>query len=464
MIVKDRKHAVDCLCEVCKALTHAYDMAEMVDNTATMKRFLEWVDKERRKSLYAGDQKLGTTDHDGPITIKDGKTVEGLIEALYEYLEVAIRYNLRASRPEIKHHETEWEPFHDRHASVLREVLAGRFIYVGKDGEKLPLKFSLTKWGDIFNFALYRSEVDPFREWLEGLPTWDGEPRLDTWLSEVFVIKERLPLAKWAGRYMLLGAIARTFGPGTTMQEIPVLLGPPGVGKSTCLRFLLPPDRNEWFSDDLTLAMDSKTKAEALQGRVIVEVGEMGGATTADLGSIQRFLSRTDDGSVRLAYRRDPELMPRRCVIIGTGDKEMVLPNAKNLRRFVPINIIDGDPGKVREYLEWDRRQLWAEAMVLYRQGVEARLPDELKPMQAEATARARSRDTAIEEAVEEWTQNHDGFTLTELGVGVHLIYANGAPLGGREQHRLGSALEGLGFSKRQASKNGQRATRWYKD
>ena len=151
--------------------------------------------------------------------------------------------------------------------------------------------------------------------------------------------------------------------------------GPPGLGKSTCLRALLPPARDEWFTDSLNLSADLKVQVEALQGRVIVEAAELTGITRADTEQMKAFLSRTDDGGVRRAYRRDPEPSPRRCVIVGTADREQPLPNDANLRRFVPISLDNaGNPTMatdVRAMVSAERELLWAEALAMYRDGVE---------------------------------------------------------------------------------------------
>ena len=398
------------------------------------------------------------------------RNAKGLAGAL-ALLEVELRYNTRAHRAEMQHMANGWQPFNDRIVAKLRETLAECFVYTGppgKDGspgEPRALKFGRESWGDVLNVLLFGSEVDPFLEWLEALEPWDETERLDDWLPEVFTISERPLLAEWAGRFMVLGAIWRAYHPGLKLDEMPVLIGKGGLGKSTAARFLLPADRGEWFSDGLYLAADSKVRAEALQGRVVVEAAEMQGSTRADLESLKAFLSRTDDGAVRLAYRKDPELLLRRCVIVGTADRMEPLPNDRNLRRFVPVYLDAGNPTDIREYLDGNRKQLWAEALHLYAQGVEARLPDDLKGLQTEATDRARSRDTVIEDAVSEWTRGNDGFTMAELAAGVHLIDSNdkGAKLRMADQHRLGQVLESQGYAKRREMRGGVQATRWYR-
>ena len=66
-----------------------------------------------------------------------------------------------------------------------------------------------------------------------------------------------------------------------------MLWGAQGIGKSALLRALLPPEQVSWFCDSLNLTSDTKTRAETLQGRVIVEVSEMTGARQADLENLK---------------------------------------------------------------------------------------------------------------------------------------------------------------------------------
>ena len=232
---------------------------------------------------------------------------------------------------------------------------------------------------------------------------------------------------------------------------------------------LLPAEREEWFSDALSFSSDTKVKSEALQGRVIVEAAEMAGASKADIEAMKSFLSRTDDGGVRRAYRRDPEPSPRRCVIVGTADREQPLPNDSNLRRFVPIYLNSAGnqtmAADVRAILNDEREQLWAEALAMYRDGQEARLPDELKTLQAVATDAARAPDQIIEDAVTTWAEGRDGFTLAQCAAGVGMADSpeKATRLHMGDQLRLGRVLTGLGFTKRQARLDGKPSMRWYR-
>ena len=363
---------------------------------------------------------IGEWNHDELCEAPDGHKAG--LERAFELLGVDARYNTRSARAEIRHESFPegWRTMNDRLAAELREVIAIRFTYEKREGVPTPLRFGREAWADAFSAYLYGREVDPFQEWLDALPRWDRVDRLDGWLTEVFTIDNPNGLVEWTSRFILLGAVTRAYEPGAKLDEMPVLIGRGGIGKSTALRYILPPDMPGLFSDGLNLAGTPQERAEALQGRVIVEASELAGATRADNASLKTFLTRTDDGSVRLAYRRDPELMLRRAIIVGTSDVESPLPNDRNLRRWAPVYLQGGNPAKLRKYLDANRDQLWAQAVHVYKDGTEARLPDGLLQEQIAATSKARSRDVIIEDAVEEWTNTHlEHFTLQDCAEGI---------------------------------------------
>ena len=202
------------------------------------------------------------SETDGDVA---GRPSERLEVALHR-CGVTVRYNTRAARAEYQHWQprnrlddaddrrfemcamqmtTPWEGWTDPTTAHVKEVLAAHFRYERADGKKAPLKFGGEAWHNALGALMYRREVDPFVEWIEDLPAWDDTPRLDTWLERAFTISERLSLAQWASRYILLGAIVRAYEPGTKLDETPILIGTGGIGKSTSLRHLLPAARHE---------------------------------------------------------------------------------------------------------------------------------------------------------------------------------------------------------------------------
>ena len=203
-----------------------------------------------------------------------------------------------------------------------------------------------------------------------------------------------------------------------------MLIGEQGIGKSAYLHQILPKEhRDQWFSDSLNIRLQDKGLVESTLGRVICEISEMAGNRVSDIEQLKAYLTRQDDGSIRLAYRHNPEPMPRRFVFVGTSNNAECLPNDfTGLRRFVPVNL--NASANVEAFIDKQRDQLWAEALHRYNAGTRANLPRELIPQQREVAEQARSKDelfedtlgTAIRQAEKDAaSQNLRGFSMTAL-------------------------------------------------
>ena len=350
-----------------------------------------------------------------PVKVFDRKDATALRQAL-DALGVRVRFNLRWARVEASRDGAPWREMTDRQEDRLKQRIERQFRY-RTTRAPAPLHFGRESWTECLNALLASREHDPFRERLASLPAWDGRKRLDGLLRRYFTVEDDGPLASWAGRVVFLGAVWRTFQPGYELHETPVLSGPQDIGKSSFLKATLWADMSDAFTDALDLSASGKVRVEALQGRVIVEIAEMRGVSKADSTDIKAFLSRRDDGGVRLAYRRNPETALRRCVIVGsTNDREPLPNDPSGNRRFVIIRLSGGDPAALRAGMATDRDMLWAEALARYRNGEHARLPDDLKPLQAAANESARARNATVEDALDtHLPKTVEGFTLREI-------------------------------------------------
>ena len=171
------------------------------------------------------------------------------LQAVLAALRIDLRYDTRAHRAQFRRDGGPWEDLHDRNTDHLREEIAAGFRYHTTRGAQ-PLAYGTESWTRVSNALLNDVEVDPFREWLEALPPWDGTLRLREWLEECFTVAAQPEeLVTWAAQFVFLGAVTRTYRPGTKLDEMPVLIGPKGIGKSSVLRHVLPLDYPSWFSD-----------------------------------------------------------------------------------------------------------------------------------------------------------------------------------------------------------------------
>ena len=76
----------------------------------------------------------------------------------------------------------------------------------------------------------------PVRDYLTGL-TWDGTPRLDTWLSR-YLGAAATPYTAAIGRCFPISMVARIMRPGCKCDYMPVLEDEQGAGKSTACAIL----------------------------------------------------------------------------------------------------------------------------------------------------------------------------------------------------------------------------------
>ena len=388
--------------------------------------------------------------------------------ALYA-LGVELRYNLRSHRAELQQLSDEviprapvkqWVTLTDRMADRLRDLIARRFTCQTTHGQ-VPMSYGRERWTMVINAHLCSRERDPFLDWLMERPDWDEKPRLDTYIVDLFGADD-CQLVRWVSQFLFLGPVHRAKHPGAKLDEMPVLVGEQGIGKSALLLNLFPPDHAAWVNDGLHLAADPKVRAEALLGRVVVEAGEMAGATRADLESLKAFVSRQDDGGIRLAFRRNPEDAPRRCIIVGTTNRTDVLPNdPTGNRRFVPV-VLGKATRAVEDYMAFHRDQLWAEALARHAEGVNPKLPRALMPQAADAAEAHRNRDVIIEDALDALPPDWTG-TLAETARKIGLVEASGVSvrLPMRESKRLSAALTMRGYTMGQIREPGVKRRVW---
>lgn len=224
-------------------------------------------------------------------------------------------------------------------------------------------------FGDVVADAVRNAPFHPVLDYLDALQ-WDGEPRLDRWLSS-YAGAEDSEYIRAVGPLVLVAAVRRVRQPGVKFDEMLVLESAQGTNKSSALRVLAV--RDEWFVDDLPLNAEGKVVIERLAGRWIAEAGELKGMRKGEVEHLKAFLSRQED-TARMSYARLPVIVPRQCVIVGTTNSERYLRDLTGNRRFWPVRVEAFDLERLRR----DRDQLWAEAATREAEGASIRLDPSL--------------------------------------------------------------------------------------
>lgn len=224
-------------------------------------------------------------------------------------------------------------------------------------GKKFHFEPSSTAISDALIVVATRNSFDPVKDFLDGLPEWDGSRRLDTWLKDYFDAEGDEDYLGQVFRKWMVAMVMRVYEPGAKFDWMPIFEGAQNIGKSSFGKILV---GEEYFLDTLSNLGD-KDSALALQGIWGVELGELSQFKKAELEVVKSYLSRTID-KVRPPYGRRVLEHARRCVFFGTTNRETYLIDETGNRRFKPIKV-----GKLNFMrLRQDRLQLFAEAKHLW--------------------------------------------------------------------------------------------------
>lgn len=291
----------------------------------------------------------------------------------------------------------------------------------------------------------------PLRDWLSRL-VWDGVARLDRLFVDYFGAADT-EYVRGVGSRWAISAVARAFDPGCQVDYAPVLEGPQGLGKSTGLGLLVGP---EWFFNSGLDLSNLKAAYEAIQGKWVVELGELDALSKTDVTRVKAFLTSQND-HYRAAYARHAATRPRQVVFVGTTNEDRYLKDATGNRRFWPVTCVVIDRDAIRR----DRDQLWAEAVHRWNAGEEWR-PDGHLSRLAASEQEKRFQADAWEQPVAAWLGIRDGVTTYEV-----LTQALGIDRGRitrTEEIRCGGVLRRLGLvDVRRPVEGGIRVRRYFR-
>lgn len=205
--------------------------------------------------------------------------------------------------------------------------------------------------------AANRAKFHPVRDYLNAL-RWDGTPRLSHWLAECLGAEDN-NYHGLVGRWYLMGMVNRAINPGCQMDNMIVLEGRQGEGKSSALRIL----GGEWFADTPVKVGDPDALL-SLAGVWMYEIAELDSFNRADITAVKQYVTSRED-RVREPYARRHTTRPRTCVLAGTTNQNEYLKDSTGARRFWPVAVGEMDLLKLSRW----RDQLFAEARHLLEAG-----------------------------------------------------------------------------------------------
>lgn len=214
---------------------------------------------------------------------------------------------------------------------------------------------------------------DEVQNYINGL-SWDGTPRLDTLFIDYLGAKDS-EYNRAVCRKSFTAAVARAMRPGCKFDNMLILAGPQGQGKST----LLDKMSRGWFNDSIR-TFEGKEASELLQGVWIVEIAELDAFRKTDIARIKQFLSLRAD-RYRAAYGRHVKELQRRCVFFGTCNEMEFLQDPTGNRRFWPVDTAEVNATKsvFTDLTDEVINQIWAEAKMRWQVGEQLYLTGDIE-------------------------------------------------------------------------------------
>ena len=236
------------------------------------------------------------------------------------------------------------------------------------------------KLRNVITEAALDNSYHPVKQYLESLE-WDGVPRVETMFT-TFLSAKDCELYHVYAKLFMIAAIKRVYKPGCKFDNMLVLQGEQGNGKSTFCEKLAVNDK--WYNDNIIIADRDKDSLLYMQDAWIVIMDELDAWNKADSNAAKGFMSKRSD-KFRAPYAQNSEEHPRHCVFIGNTNDETFLKDSTAIteRRYWVIKT-EGNWETSRDKIKLMTPemidQLWAEAMVMYKENkdIELVIPPEL--------------------------------------------------------------------------------------
>ena len=288
-------------------------------------------------------------------TVKIKPTINAFLSVLRDQYEGRFRLNEMTGKQEYrKDEDEEWREWSDSMDSRLQEWFQSTMWIYNKDMLSAALKIFMDE-----------HTVNPLLERLEKLE-WDGVERIGGFLHFAANCPDNA-YHREVSRLIFAGGVWRAYRPGCKFDDMVVLVGEQGSGKSSLVRWLNMDDR--FFREIRTIS--GKEGIEAIRGAWITEVAELIAMTRVkETEAVKAYITSRED-TYREPYARHVKTIPRRCMFIGTTNNPQFLTDRTGNRRFYPVrtgregNDMFRHEAEIREYIE----QCWAEAVYKFKAG-----------------------------------------------------------------------------------------------
>ena len=250
-----------------------------------------------------------TTDENGKV-IQTLENLEKIILSL-----VPIAYNELTDVIEITDKTGKIKPLEKRDKELLRMDIEKQFKFKAK---LVDLDTAIVSASDKFRYHPIKNKI--------VTKTWDGKPRAESFFIDVLGVEDN-QYNRECTRKWLLASLTRLFDNGIKFDEMIILQGGQGIGKSTTLQRL-----SLGYYTDITEKISDEVTFKVLR-TWLVELSELSTIVKTDSDTFKAWLSATKD-TVRKRYATDPTDHPRTFAVLGTTNNKEILKDRTGNRRY----------------------------------------------------------------------------------------------------------------------------------
>ena len=196
-------------------------------------------------------------------------------------------------------------------------------------------------------------QYNPIREYFENLETWDGidyikklSQYLKTNDDEAFCYH----FEKWLTR-----AVLCSLNRGYVNKQSLVLASHQNSGKSSFLRFLIPPKLENYYTENISIDKDGII---SICKNLICNLDELAVLSKSDVNTLKSFISKSS-ANIRLPYARKAEFLERICSFVGSTNRTDFLTDETGSIRWLIFEVYSFDFEYSKE-IEMDK--VWAQA------------------------------------------------------------------------------------------------------
>lgn len=206
-----------------------------------------------------------------------------------------------------------------------------------------------------------QNQKSPMLDWVKS-QKWDGEPRLDRWLTEYWGVEDSSFVREVASRW-LISACARMDKPGTKVDWMLITIGAQGTGKTSMPSVI-------FKGNSLTLYGESNDKDlhMKIHSALVIGFDELDSFGKKESSFLKAMITTSQD-HFRPPYGSSVEVFDRRCTLYGCGNRhEFLQSDPSGYRRYAIVEV-----NRLLDFarLQASVGQLWAEAWVRYQGGEE---------------------------------------------------------------------------------------------